>query len=175
MTIFEWIERSIIERVIFNFALGIVQLSDILVETTEVILELVFWFANNLADWTTISVVGDHMFNFEMSSHVIASDNFGSAKETEKTILNRRHLVCHQVSQTIFWIQAYKKKIENAIDPLGWPSVTAGSDDCFCTCCPTLLFKFSQNKTKPKQCSLLARLWVWPSGSLTSPVLFGLF
>ena len=38
---------------------------------------------------------------------------------------------------------------------------------------PSPLFKIYQNKTnfKRKQCSLLARLWVWPSGSLMTPVL----
>ena len=45
--------------------------------------------------------------------------------------------------------------------------VTAGSDNCFCTCRPSV--PTFQNKTniKRKQCSLLARLWVWPSGSLS--------
>ena len=31
------------------------------------------------------------------------------------------------------------------------------------------------NKTKRKQCSLLARLWIWPSGSLMTPVLYSIF
>ena len=47
----------------------------------------------------------------------------------------------------------------------------AGSDHCFLTYCPSVrtstLFKIQQNKRyfKRKQHSLLARLWVWPSGS----------
>ena len=40
---------------------------------------------------------------------------------------------------------------------------------CFRTCCPSVrpspLFK-SRKQNNRKQCSLLARLWVWPSGSL---------
>ena len=39
---------------------------------------------------------------------------------------------------------------------------------------PSVRPHFSQNKTnfKRKQCSLLARRWVWPSGSLMTPALF---
>ena len=56
------------------------------------------------------------------------------------------------------------------VDPRGRPTVMADSDHCFCTSSfrtfpsvPTF-----QNKTniKRKHCSLLTRLWVWPSGSL---------
>ena len=54
-----------------------------------------------------------------------------------------------------------------------------GSDNCFCTCRPSVLPSVRrvptfQNKTnfKRKQCSLLARLWAWPSGSLMTPVLY---
>ena len=64
------------------------------------------------------------------------------------------------------------------IDQLGLPTVTAGRDHCFRTCRPYVrqspLFKIQQNETKRKQCSLLARLWVWPSGSLMTPVLFSI-
>ena len=49
------------------------------------------------------------------------------------------------------------------IDPLGRPTDTAGSDH-------SLHFSKS-NKTEQKQYSLLAILWVWPSGSLMTPVL----
>ena len=31
-------------------------------------------------------------------------------------------------------------------DPLGQPTVTAGRDNCFCTCCPSVLFKTSKTK-----------------------------
>ena len=57
------------------------------------------------------------------------------------------------------------------IYPLGRPTVTAGRDNCFRTCCPYV--PTFQNKTnfKQKQCLLLARLWVWSSGSLMTPVL----
>ena len=56
------------------------------------------------------------------------------------------------------------------IDPRGRPTVTAGSDHCFRTCRPCVRPHFSQNET-----NLLARLWVWPSGSLMTPVLYVLF
>ena len=65
------------------------------------------------------------------------------------------------------------------VDPRSRPTVTASRDNCFCTCrsfvrmyvrtsVPTF-----QNKTnlKRKQSSLLARLWVRPSGSLMIPFL----
>ena len=52
-------------------------------------------------------------------------------------------------------------------------------DNCFRTCRPFVrpsqLLKIYQNKTKWEQCSLLARLWVWPSGSLMTLVLFFLY
>ena len=52
------------------------------------------------------------------------------------------------------------------------PAVTAGSDHCFCTCRPSVRPHFSkQNNFKLKQCLLLVRLWVWPSGSLMTSVL----
>ena len=61
-------------------------------------------------------------------------------------------------------------------DPRGRPTVADGSDHCFCTCRPYVRTSVPtfQNKTnfKRKQCSLLAILWVWPSGSLMTPVLF---
>ena len=41
--------------------------------------------------------------------------------------------------------------------------------------CPSPLFKIKQNNFKRKQCSLLARLRVWPSGSLMTPVLFSTY
>ena len=59
------------------------------------------------------------------------------------------------------------------IDLLGQPKVTAGSDHCFRTCCPSVLPHFSNlaKQNNRKQWSLLARLWVWPSESLMTPVL----
>ena len=59
-------------------------------------------------------------------------------------------------------------------DPLGQPQVTAGRDHCFRTCCPSVRPHFSnlEKQKNRKQCSLLAWLWVWPSGSLMTPVLF---
>ena len=50
-------------------------------------------------------------------------------------------------------------------------AVTAGRDHCFCTCRPSV--PTFQNKTnfKRKQCSLLERLWIFPNGSLMTPVL----
>ena len=53
-----------------------------------------------------------------------------------------------------------------------WSTVTAGRDHCFRTCLSPLL-KSSKTKQR-KQCSPLARLWVRPSGSLMTPVLFSL-
>ena len=52
----------------------------------------------------------------------------------------------------------------NIIDPWGRPTVTVGSDHCFHTCRPFVCNHFS------KQCSLQARLWVWPSGSLLASI-----
>ena len=55
----------------------------------------------------------------------------------------------------------------NVIDPGGRPAVKAGSDHCFCSrqsvrpSIPTF-----QNKTNIKR-----KMWVWPSGSLMTPVL----
>ena len=67
------------------------------------------------------------------------------------------------------------------IDPLGQPKVTAGKDHCFRTYCPYVRtyvrphFSNLEKQNNRKQCSLLAWLWVWPSGSLMTPVLFVLF
>ena len=63
----------------------------------------------------------------------------------------------------------------HSIDPLGQPTITAGRDNCFRVCSPSVRLHFSkssQTKNKPKHCSLLARLWVWPSGSLMTLVLY---
>ena len=63
------------------------------------------------------------------------------------------------------------------VDPRGRLTFVAGSDHYFCTCRPFVrpspLFKTKLFKTifQQKQCSLLARLWVWPSGSLMTHVL----
>ena len=61
------------------------------------------------------------------------------------------------------------------IDPRGRPTVTASSDHCFCICRPFVRLSVPtfQNKTnsKRKKCLLLARRWVWPSGSLKTSVL----
>ena len=64
-------------------------------------------------------------------------------------------------------------------DPPGQLIVTARRDRCFRACRPSVrpsvspspLFKSS----KRKQCLLLARLWVWPNGSLMIPSLFLIF
>ena len=65
------------------------------------------------------------------------------------------------------YINRSGKEGNHSFDPLARPTVTAGSDHCP----PVPNF---QNKTnfKRKQCSLLAILWVWSSGSLRTPVLF---
>ena len=55
---------------------------------------------------------------------------------------------------------------------VGLPKITAGSDNCFHTCCPYVRPHFSKLTREISNCSLLARLWVWPSGSLMTPVLF---
>ena len=67
------------------------------------------------------------------------------------------------------------------IDPLGQPKVTAGRDNCFRTCCPSIRpyvrpyvrphFSNLEKQNNRKQCMLLAWLWVWPSGSLMTLVL----
>ena len=69
------------------------------------------------------------------------------------------------------------------IDPLGRPTVTAISDHCVRTCRPTVRQSVTtfqkSNKTKQisseNKCSLLARLWVWPSGSFIYTVSVILF
>ena len=56
------------------------------------------------------------------------------------------------------------------IDPLGQPTIPVSSDHYFCTCRQSIF----QNPTKIKnkfQYLLLARLWIWPSGSLMTPIL----
>ena len=68
----------------------------------------------------------------------------------------------------------------NIIYPLDQPKVTAGRDNCILTCCPSVrpsvrtsaLFSNLEKQKTTKQCSLLAWLWIWPSGSLMTPVLF---
>ena len=58
-------------------------------------------------------------------------------------------------------------------DPLGQPTDTASSDHYFRTCCPSVRPHFSDlaKQNNRKQWSLLARVWVWSSGSLMTPVL----
>ena len=69
-----------------------------------------------------------------------------------------------------------KDDLSGSFYPRGRPTVTASSDHCFCTCHPFVRRSVPtfQNKSnfKRKQCSLLARLWVWLSGSLMTPVLW---
>ena len=64
-----------------------------------------------------------------------------------------------------------KKLIVEVIDPLGRPTVPAGSDHCFPTFRTYVRPHFSENKNIFKQCPLLARLLIWPSGSLMTTVL----
>ena len=67
------------------------------------------------------------------------------------------------------------KRVQS-FDPRDRPTVTAGSDHCFCTCRSSvrrvLLFK---KIFQVKTVLVPAVLWVWPSGSLMTPVLFILF
>ena len=58
------------------------------------------------------------------------------------------------------------------IDPLGRPTVTAVVIIVFAHVVGPHFSKSLSKQNKRKQCSLLARLWVWPSGSLMTPVLF---
>ena len=66
------------------------------------------------------------------------------------------------------------------IDPLGQPKVTPGRYHCFRTCCSSEClsvrsgnhFSNLEKQNNRKQWSLLACLWVWPSWSLMTPVLF---
>ena len=60
------------------------------------------------------------------------------------------------------------------LDPLGQTTITAGRDNCFCTCRPSVrpyVPTFQNLAEQNKKCSLLTRLWVWPSGSLMTPIL----
>ena len=59
-----------------------------------------------------------------------------------------------------------------------WSTRIADSDLCFLTCCLSVHSSVPtfQNLAKTKQISSeMARLWVWQSGSLMTPVLFVLF
>ena len=62
------------------------------------------------------------------------------------------------------------KLLKRNIDPLGQSTVTAGRDNYFRTCCPSVFWNLAKQKNR-KQWSLLVRLWVWPSGSLMTLVL----
>ena len=42
------------------------------------------------------------------------------------------------------------------IDPLGQPTVTAGSDHCFCTCCPSVRPHFSNLAKQKLQKTMVA-------------------
>ena len=66
--------------------------------------------------------------------------------------------------------KSYLSVLFSLIDPQSRPVVII----VFSTCRPSV--PTFQNKTdfKRKQCSLLARLWVWPSGSLMTHVLYPL-
>ena len=86
--------------------------------------------------------------------------------------------VASRTPRRLNFLRRGKNKI---IDPLGQTTVTAGSDHCLSTCCPSvrpsvrpsyvLHFSNLAKQNNRKQWSLLAKLWVWPSGSLMTPVL----
>ena len=57
------------------------------------------------------------------------------------------------------------------IDPLGSPSVTGSRDHCFHTRRPFVRPSVPNFQNLAKQYAHMARLWVWPSGSLMTPVL----
>ena len=82
------------------------------------------------------------------------------------------YYVCFQ----FFW---RPKKPVFVFDPLGRPAVTAGSDHCFRTCCPSVHPSVPTFHNLAKQNNFQAitifntvRLRVRPSGSLMTPVLF---
>ena len=99
------------------------------------------------------------------------------------TLIMHQHYV-NMTASNLYWLWAttltFARDKKQTFDPFGRPTVTAGSDHCCHTCCPSerpsQLFKIEQNKTnfKRKPCSLLARLLVWPSGSSMTRVLFSL-
>ena len=71
----------------------------------------------------------------------------------------------------------FRKRSSYAIDPRGRPAVTAGSDHychtgVYATVRPSPPFQISKNKTNLKwdMWTLLAVLWVWPSGSLMAHI-----
>ena len=76
-----------------------------------------------------------------------------------------------QIGSQKFQLLRLSQGLSILIDPQGRPTVTAGSDHYFRT--SSVRPHLSQNKTnfKRKQYPPLARLWVWPSGSLMTPVL----
>ena len=96
---------------------------------------------------------------------------------------NHAHVCCHlfsvaDMTRVNIWAWVNQKSKSNhlkiSIDPLGQPSVPAGSDHCFRTCYPYVRFQNlpKQNIFQEKTMfTILARLWIWPSGSLMTPVL----
>ena len=96
-------------------------------------------------------------------------------KKPLNNIVSFEHFPYSDVSpeQSLPWVIEFVMYI----DPLGLPTVTAGSDHCFCISSIRTYVRPSvptfQNKTnfKRKQFLLLARLLVWQSGSLLTPVL----
>ena len=59
------------------------------------------------------------------------------------------------------------------IDPLGRATATAGNDRYFHTC-PSVKSHKTKQVSSENSKSLLARLWVWPRGSLMTPFYYSL-
>ena len=70
----------------------------------------------------------------------------------------------HRYDWVSFITLEFVHQAMSIFDPLGQPEVAAGRDHCFPSVRPHFSNLAKQNNRK--QCSLLARLWFWPSGSL---------
>ena len=79
--------------------------------------------------------------------------------------------------EKLFFISTFNLFLD--IDPLGRPTVTAGSDHCFYTCRPFVrtspLFKIKRISSENNVPYWQDCVWVWPSGSLMTPVLYFVF
>ena len=97
-------------------------------------------------------------------------NNYPTPILQRSNVLNRLSIAINLISLPTKIVMFYKSEL---FDPLGQPKVTVGRDHCFHTC-PSVRPHFSnvEKRNNRKQCSLLAWLWVWSSGSSMTPVWF---
>ena len=103
--------------------------------------------------------LNDDKFLFSLFSHVCPSFRLPPLFNTKRNIK--------------FWLRGPLATLALLIHLTDPHTVTGRQNHCLCTCRPFIhLSPLFRIKTKRKQCSLLVRLWVWPSGSLMTLVLF---